>query len=783
MTTLGVPKFLFHSLALAAVFVVIPVAHGAVLEEIIVTAQKRNQSLQDVPISAIAVTGEELNRQGLKELEDVTAALPNVTITEGALNDFLFIRGIGSGLNIGFEQSVGTFIDGIYHGRGLQSRNSFLDIERVEVLRGPQSIFFGNNTVAGALNIVTRGPTESWQGYGSLLYEPETESKNAEIALGGPVTTTLGIRAAFRFNNQDGWQTNSTINKKEPREQRRAGRITLDWAPTEAFNATVKFQLESNDTRGRALQAVGCPPPDGQAPAGYCLAYGLLGPAMVPDTPAPDFVFDDRRNGGGPGPFPANGDFNDLSNGAVTATLNWQVIGHTLTSVTGYSWYDDHRSQSGQLLAGPFPTPILPFANIEHVSEDYEQYSQELRIASPTGGRLDYIAGIYWQSGKLNVTNDFSAATFATRLSQHDQDDETIAGFASLTWHVNDALRLSAGARYTQVEKDVDREQILASNQGNLDLTKALAMSPLNPLYGTFVFGFGWQNGALSASRKDDDFTPSFNIQYDWNDDLMTYFSYAQGFKAGGFDEQNGRLNSADFAFRPESVEAFEIGLKSTLANGAMNLNITAFHSEFTDLQVATFDGVINFLVTNAGESTAKGVELEYLWQINDQFRFAAQLAYLDTRYDSRPNGQCTTTQAAGLAAGCDFSGTRPFQDQAGQRLLYSPEFSGNVSLTHVYTFADGFELLSDLRVMFEDDIHTSDDNDPFLDQSAYAKLDFSVTLKNPGDTWELSVVGKNLTDKQTSHQGNDLPLSSGTYFRFLDKPRTVAVQARYNWH
>ena len=229
------------------------------LEEIVVTAQKRAQNLQDVPISVLAVSGEEISRQGFKRLEDVTSLMPNVTVTEAALGDQLFIRGIGSGLNIGFEQSVGTFIDGVYFGRGLQSRNIFLDIERLEVLRGPQSTFFGNNAIAGAMSITTRGPSEAWEGYVSGLYEDGTGTKNIDVAVGGPISDTLGIRIAGRYSDQDGWQTNSTINDKEPREERLAGRVTIEWAPSENFDASLKYQVESNDVEGRAMQAVGCP--------------------------------------------------------------------------------------------------------------------------------------------------------------------------------------------------------------------------------------------------------------------------------------------------------------------------------------------------------------------------------------------------------------------------------------------------------------------------------------------------------------------------------------------
>ncbi len=758
-------------------------AAQAVLEEIIVTAQKREQSLQEVPISVVAIGGETIQDRGLKKLEDITAAVPNIIITEGALGDNLFIRGIGSGTNIGFEQSVGTFIDGVYFGRGLQSRNSFLDVERVEILRGPQSTFFGNNTVAGALSVTTRGPTDQWEGYGLASYEDGTGSKNAEAAVGGPVSDTLGVRLAARLTNQDGWQTNTTIDKKEPRERRRAGRITLRWAPLDNFNATLKYQIESSGTRGRNMQAFNCPPTNGQPPAGYCFAFGVLGPQLG-IGPEPDFVFDRRRNGGnGASPFPTDEDFNSLLNRSGNLTMNWQVLDHTVTSVTGYSFYDNHRSQSAILLAGPFPAPVLPIANIEHAKELYEQYSQELRITSPSGGRVEYLAGFYYQTAELDVTNDFSAAPFATRLSRHVQDEETFAVFGALTWHITERLRLTGGLRYTSVDKDVRREQILASNQGNLVLADAIPMQPSNPFFGAFVFGFGWQSGILEASRSDSDLTPSVNIQYDLTEDIMGYFSYSDGFKAGGFDEQNGVLNPATVAFKPESVDAFELGIKTSLLDNRMMLNIAMFRNEFTNLQVQTFDGVINFLVTNAGEAIAQGVEVDLLWQATDRLQIGLQAAYLDATWEDRRNGQCTSAQAAMIVPGCDFTDpTNPVQDLTGARLPYAPEFSGNISVTHVYPLANGFRLTTNLLMIFEDEIFTVDDNETALARNGIGKLDASISLSSAENKWQLSVIGRNLTDKLTFSNGNDLPLSAGSFYRFLDKPRTIAVQGRYNW-
>lgn len=748
-----------------------------VLEEILVTAQKRAQSLQDVPISVAVTTGQQLRDNAVQKLEDFTIAMPNLFVAESALGDLLFIRGVGSGQNSGFEQSVGTFIDGIYYGRGLQTRNSFLDVERVEVLRGPQSTFFGNNTVAGAINITTKLPDQDeMEGYVQSAYEIGTAKANIEAAIGGPLTDTLAVRVTGLYSDQQGWQTNRTINEPEPQEEKVAGRLTALWTPTDTLSAILRVQREETNTVGRALQAVGCPPPDGQAPAGYCLAFGVIGNG----TP-PDFVFDEFRNGGNDlTPFPTGSDFNNLDNTSASLTVSWDVADHQLTSVTGYTDYNNRRSQGGILLAGPFPAPAIPFANFENVDESFEQFSQELRLTSPTGRMFDYMAGLYYQTSDLQVVNDFSAAPFATRLSDQRQDEETMSAFGAVTWNATEVFKLSVGLRYTRVDKDVERDQILASNQGNLVLADAVPITPENPLFGAFVFGFGWGNTGetpLTASRSDDDLLVSVNAQYSFNDDIMTYASYSEGFKAGGFDEQNGRLDPMSFSFEPEQATSYEIGLKSTLLDGAMRFNISAFYTDFSNLQQQTFDGVINFLVTNAASARSKGVETDLVWQLNDAFRLDLQVAYLDANNRQRTNAQCTTTQAAGLAPGC----VNGQQDLSGAPLIFSPSFSGSFGITHEYVFNDELMLISNAGGFFEDSFFQTDDNDPFLVQEAYAKFNASIRLTSASG-WELAIIGRNIFDAQTSHSGDDLPLSAGSYLQFLDKPRTVAFQGRFNF-
>ncbi len=782
--TVAVAKSL--SASFFALIVAAPLQANAqsALNEITVTAQKRVESAQDTPISILVVSGDELRSDAISKLEDLTISMPNVTVTETALGDVLFLRGIGSGQNNGFEQSVGTFIDGIYYGRGLQTRNAFLDVERVEVLRGPQSTFFGNNTVAGALSIASKLPSlDEIEGYAQGAWETGIGKGSVEAAVGGPITDKFAIRVAGIYSDQSGWQTNNTIGRREPREEKLAGRLTALWEPIDDFNVVLRVQAETSDTFGRAAQATGCPPPDGQAPAGYCFAFGVIGNGQTPD-----FTFDDSRNGGdGIASIPLADDFNKLDTFNTNLTLNWMIGDHQLTSVTGYNEYDDLRAQAGILLAGSFPAPVIPFANVEFVQEEFQQISQEIRLASPVGKALEYIIGFYYQHGELTVVNDFSAATFATRLSDHRQEEDTMSGFGALTWNVSETFRISGGLRYTNVEKKVVREQILASNQGNLDLDMAIPMTPANPLFGAFVFGFGWQSGLIQATREDDALLPSVNVQYDFTDNIMGYASYAEGFKAGGFDEQNGQMNVNTLAFNPEDATSFEGGLKMNFLDGSMRLNLAGFYTEFKNLQVQTFDGIINFFVTNAGTATSSGAEAELAWQLTDSLRFDLQGAYLRAKNKDRKNAQCTTSQVATLlgapiavpAPGCAIVGGVLVQDLSGQPLTYSPEFSGNFKVTYEHAFDNGFELVSTFGGFFEDDFFRSDDNDPYLVQDAYVKFNASLRLISDGGNWELAVIGKNLFDVRTSHSGDDLPLSAGSYFEFLDKPRIVAVQVR----
>jgi len=743
-----------------------------VLEEIIVTAQKREQNLQEVPISINAVIGEEIRNRGFADLQDLTDIIPNIIIREGGANDNLFIRGIGSGNNIGFEQSVGTFIDGLYFGRGRHSRAQFMDLDRVEVLRGPQSTFFGNSTVAGAINIHTKKPTDAWEGYGKVYYEPELEEREVELAAGGPLTETIGVRVAARLAATDGYLKNLVTGNTEPEEEARQIRGTARWAPTDFFDATYKFDFARFDVDGEPPQAAECPPPGGP-PGGTCALIVGPGAGLTGGSAMFDLT---KVSDGLPVPFPGAttpaffaDKFQDSKLLSHNLTLNYEWAGHTFTSVSGFVASDDNESIDPD--QGPFG--VLVVARVE----SYDQYSQEFRVTSPSGQRLEYLAGVYYQESELRLGTRFSINLFApppgpgplagTQLRNFRQDEDTIAVFGQIKWHILDNLSASFGFRWSEVDKQATNILNVQSFTGGPPSPGAL-----------FFFG---APGTITDTRSDSDFTPEFTLEWQPMDDVLAYFHYTEGFKAGGFNADfDTGINPSGFRFDPETVEAYEIGGKTSWLNGAMTLNLALFRSEFDDLQVSEFDGVSAFIVANAATSVSQGLELELNWQATDRLRTFLSLALLDAEFDSFPNASCTI--ARDLANQAENPGTVCTQDQSGRTLTYSPDVSATLGFQYRHPLPYNLQLTAGANLMYTDDFFTAADLDPLLLQDSYTKLDARVALGSQDGNWEIAFVGRNLTDKLTFGAGDDLPGGPLSAIKVADRPRQLAVQGLYRF-
>lgn len=740
--------------------------------DIVVTARRREERLQDVPVAVSVVSGDSLSRANITNLEQLAARLPNVKISQAPASDQLYIRGVGSGLNLGFEQSVGTFVDGLYRGRSRASRAAFFDIERVEVLKGPQTTYFGNSAIAGALNITTKKPGSSLEANGSVFYAPATDEYLVEGGISVPVTETLSGRLAVRASGNDGYIRNTTDNSVGPRMRDVFARASVAWQPSDSWTSNVRVDFgRLRDDGVYNAELMHCPPPPE-----FTMARGACARYVAGAGAAVDSKLDYRST---TSPSYLNYDYTEA------AFSNQIEIGsHQLTLITGYFDHDyDYLidvvpvpAQFGSVVGttSTFPSRIM---------ETFSQFSQEIRLSSDFDGPVQYTVGGYYSHGKLKVDSFFGlyfarfgalsggtvppATPVAVRVQNHIVDDNYSA-FAMLNWQVTDKLKINLGGRYTVVDKRGFRETELgaaASIPGfdNFVPASVAGQAALMPLTGIDAGNY------VRRNRSDDQFMPSANIQYNVGADFMIYASASKGFKSGGYSVL---LSKSDFA--PETVKAFELGLKSKLFDRKLTLNIAAYLSKYDDLQETTTiflpSGAAASAVANVARSTAKGVEANAVLRVTPNLSLSADVSYLSSIYDSYPNAPCTALQA--LAA------TPCRQDLSGKRRAFAPEFSGNVGANFTHPFTKGTELRIDTTAYFSTSYYQQSLADIYLSQGGFTKLDARLAIAANDDRWEIAVVGKNLTNKLTASFRNGVPSSPGTILALTDPKRSIGFQA-----
>ncbi len=769
---------------------------GPQLEEIVVTAQKREETLREVPISVNAISGDRIADVGIVRLDDLKAYVPNLQVTETGIANNFYIRGIGSGLNQGFEQSVSIFADGIYRGRGHQSRMPFLDLARVEVLRGPQPILFGKNAISGAVNLISALPTPEFEGSVRALYEFETNEAIGDVVLSGPFSETVGARLAVRYRETDGYVRNLTLNRDEPSREELSGRLTLTFTPYEDFDATLRIENGSFDVVGRQVEIFG------ELPSGPRLDP-RQGPNFGQVVSPPPFWAGRTYSQilAGPPPFgfnqsqtvlnntidyqrSANGDTSNLDLEEYALTMNWSLSGMTLTSVTGYSKYDLDETCDCDFNGG-----VLFSAGI---TESYEQFSQELRFASDTDGRLSWIAGLFFQSYDLVETDyvHFPSNSWAVQLvnlqipgagaaiadtanpRRFTQDSTLYSAFAQVSYDLTEAWRLTVGARWTSEDKSGSRKTDLTRGVGGPSLPGPPSLTDV--LYLNIL---GIERHSVAGERSENELSPLVNLQYRFGNGSMAYASYARGNKSGGYDARSNRAPpNGTFEYEPEQADSYELGVKWGIGARA-EINAALFYTDYEDLQTSAFDGRLGFNVGN-GSAEVRGVEVEGRWQATDRLYLGGSIAYLDfewTKYD----GQCYFNPPASLLStrvpgNCNYDG---FTNQL------APEITAVVYGEYRQPLGDSLQLRLGLDVVYTDEFITTLTLDPNSMQDSYAKLNARVALGPQTGRWELAFIGRNLTDENTISYSGDTPLAGSTFFArsyygFKDPPRTLALEA-----
>ena len=762
---------MFNNYFLRATFVAIlissPVAFSQTLEEVVVTAQIREQSLQDVPISVSAIDGEVIEDRSVDNLQSLSASVPNFYVAETQIDTSISIRGVRSGANKGFEQSVPLNFDGVTYPRSQLARTPLVDLERIEVLRGPQPTLFGKNAIGGVVSVTSAKPTEEFEGKFSTSHESEHDESQSLLVLSGPLSETLLGRLTVSTREMDGWIINERMKRLEPQRDETYIRGQLAWTGDNDIDYNLKVETADFDSVGYAMEALA--PQDG---------YGLVFRGPIAVETDENWV---RSSGE---------TFSQNTMDNVVFTVNIPMDnGGTLTSITSMVEYDSYEVLDIDYVG-------LEILDGTNQSEKYEQTSQEIRYTSPGGENVDYIVGAYFQTADVNVTDYVPLGSFLAlagppvsllvgtnwdRLYTQSSDMYSVFGQADINLDGN--WRRTVGARYSSEDKEGSRTLTLDGTG------TALAGSPLLNILWAGVLNVGPHS--IASSRSENSFDPMVRLSYDLSDNSQMYVSYTEGSKAGGFDIRGNSIpgtplvsSEGGWEFEEENATNIEWGYK--MKSDRAQFDFTYFSTEYDDLQTSVFDGVLGFKVGNASAAELDGFEMQGRYLLAEGFEFYASLASLDYKFTDWKNSQCAYGEAPTNGIYCDRSGAS---------VIFAPENTGNVGFDYETVLSNNWVFDANLNVDYSSEYYVTTNLDKNIEEGGYSKVGLVLGLESSDGKWRLSLIGDNLTDERIKVVGGTIPLArtfvrlaSGgaldgiAYDAIYDRPKNVTLKLDYNF-
>lgn len=740
--------------------------------EVVVTAQKRAENVQDVPISISAYNAEMLQDAGVSDVRDLRRITPSLYLATApqVTNTRLAIRGIGSSGNTAIEPSVASFIDGVYIPRVGSLLGSLNDISGVEVLRGPQGTLFGRNASMGALNLRTTAPTNEFSSQLTATAGNYGRAK-ASLILNAPVTANFATRVSILGDRFDGYGVNDITGERFGGQEVFSVRGSARWeiTPDLSWILRADHQNLAGDGMGTVSVVSETLTPTAIANWRTRLDPDGAGP-MQADLPKLTDTYDRRVR------MATAGDLHDTQWG-LSSDLNWELAGgYSLKLISGFrDWHNDQTDHSNHYVPLEISGRIGTF--------DSRSYSHELQLTSPPDlldDRLSYVAGLYafhedYDIGEdLNLLPDYCnvfirntapaqlAACLAGRQTsaavlRFTQETMSYAAYAQGTWRLTPAWAVTGGIRYSQDEKSA------RFVQGNFNSAVGQRAPETTDL-------------SLTADK----ITYRLNTTYDLSDDVMLFATYATGFKSGGFDSGGGAPASGQRRiFNPELTENWEVGAKTQLFDRRLTANVTAFRTEIDQYQFRTYDG-LSFRTRNNGKIRQQGLEFDLTARPTRELTLTLSGTYLDSTY-------LEFKGAPGLPG---FGGT---QDLTGQRVPYSPEWQGAASAQYGGTlpWADlRWSVRGDLSFSTEANLSATGDNSVQTIEPSYALLAARFTISEPDDRWEVALWGLNLTDEAYCNsrfsQPNDAAyglrnsVTGGTVLRcVISEPRTYGVEVK----
>ena len=724
---------------------------------IVVQARRQNETLQEVPVTVTAIGGETLERYSIDQVADFASRVPTLNVQVGGSGSGgqLSLRGVGSSnISAAFDSAVAFEYDGIIASTSRLVQAGFFDVEQVDVLRGPQSLFFGKSATAGVLSLRSANPTSNWEFGARGSYEFEEKGYLISGYISGPISDTLGIRLAAQFNDIEEFQIlqdNTPAVNQERGLTDFIGRVTLDWQPSDAFRANFKLQYSKHENDGALGTAeIGCGANGVADPVSLLQGGLIIQPGYDCNTTDQRYYLPDgapQLSGPVPGNSPANGR-NGVPFGETEiwfSRLQFELDlsdSLTLTSVTGLLNLDaidfDCYSYAG-FFPGPNGTRIPGGAGCSDPINQLEQYSQEIRVASDFDGPFNFMLGAFYEdrtfifdTSQQAINISFVGPDPVTGFTYdydktHTTKTEALSFFGSAQLEITDKLELSGGVRWT----DETKVQTIAVPFVHTFLQGPVFVAP------------GFFSGPINFA--DDNFSPEATLKYQATDDINIFASFKTGFKSGGIDNSALPSNSlsqaalsGDFSsliFRSEEAIGGEIGIKSQWADRTFTFNATAYQYVFTDLQVQNFNAItIQFITSNAGELTTKGVDLEASWRTPiDGLRLSSNLSYLDAQYTD------TFLQPGGQGGPIDLNGRRGSQ---------APEWAGNFAVDWTVPLSDSLELFLSGNAAYNDGYITDESTLNDFVQPSFWTLDTNISVGHPDGKWKLSLVATNLTDE-----------------------------------
>ncbi len=687
------------------------------IEEVVVTARKRSETVQDVPASVGVVSAEALAAKGAVSLTQLPSVAPGVNMTKSpSSNEFgVTIRGLGSAPgNSSFDSSVSLFVDGVYAPRNREFAAAMFDIDRIEVIRGTQAALLGKNTSLGAVNVITRRPGNELAADLRVSREFEIGGNLVSGGVDLPVSDTFKLRLAGQYTDSDGPVKNLITGKTAVRLQDAALRAVATWKPTDRLDATFFAQRDRVDNDG--------------TPAEFVAATGV--PQLLQALAGSPGTLDTKLDWRNAASSPSSGgeQAGQLTSTRYAATFNYDLNGYILTAVSGYSKmvngsHDDFDVQAGDYFYG-------------NTDETGKQFTQELRLASPADRTLSYIVGALYLDGSLDIDATRTAnypfgpapgVNVAGAFAQtFYQDTKAVSLFGQGVYKLTDRLRAQAGLRWTSESKDVDMSRTIT--------TPGLLSVVLYPPYAPFSMDHDEKNLDYSAG-----------LQYDLSSNANIYASYGQGTKSGGFASSVTLLTQAEYD--KEVAHTAEIGLKLQGEGRRWVFNIAGFNTKVDDFQLVTFTGV-QFDIGNT-DLRSRGVEMETYWYPVRGLRLFANATYADAK---------------------DL--------QTGKVPPLAPKLTASTGFAFSTPISGSLDLKLDGSVDHRSKRYYQRDPAASPAGEAFTTLNAGVAIAATDARWELRLIGRNLTNENALSFSYPTPIvPAGNYNGISEQPRTVALQ------